>query len=655
MKLRAPAVPLITVDPYFSIWSPANKLTDTPTCHWTSKPNSMLGLVTVDGESYRFMGVSDHSVIKQTSLDIDALNTVYTFETEKVKITAAFMTPLFPDELELLSRPVSYLKLSSQSLDGRKHEVSFSVSISEELCLDKAGQADVEAFNVELDGIKCMRMGNNEQKPLNRSGDDVRIDWGYVYLAIKGTNSDVKTEKVTYTRAKTDPKKEPEKAELCSLTASCNGEALVMFAYDDIKSIEYFGEKLTSWWNRDGMTVEMALEKAVTGYTSYVKRAREFSDRMFIDACKAGGEQYAELLSLAYRQVIAAHKLACGPEGELLFISKECFSNGCAATVDVSYPSIPMFLYYNPELIKGMMRPIFKYAASDAWEFDFAPHDVGQYPLLYGQAYGPHYPKTGPNELSMQMPVEECGNMLIMAAAVAVAQGNTSFVKDHIETLEGWAEYLMKYGQDPGNQLCTDDFAGHLAHNCNLSLKAMMGLAGLSIIFKMMGAKRKSAMYIKKAKEMAKIWCETAANGDGSYKLAFDREGTFSMKYNAVWDKLFCTEVFPSEVIQSELASNFRHFNAYGMPLDNRSTYTKSDWIVWTATMCESDDDFRRYIAPLWLAYNNSTSRVPMTDWYYTDTAIHQHFQHRTVQGGLFIKLLEKSFREKALLYLKRK
>ncbi len=612
----------------------------------------MLGLVTIDGETFRFMGVSDDAPIKQTDIDINALETIYTFETENVKVKAHFMTPLLPDDLDLLSRPVSYLKLSSCSKDGKKHDVSYKVSISEELCLDFAGQNEVETFDVEIDGAKCMRMGNKEQKVLNRSGDNVRIDWGYVYLAIKGADADVNAGKVTYTRVPKDARTPAENAELNSLTATASGDTLVLFAYDDIKSINYFGDQLVSWWNKDGMTIEMAIEKAITGYMSLSKRAKEFSERMFIDACKAGGEQYAELLSLAYRQAIAAHKIAVDTEDQLLFISKECFSNGCAATVDVSYPSIPMFLYYNPELVKGMMRPIFKFAASDAWEFDFAPHDAGQYPLVTGQVYG-LIRETGKQQLHMQMPVEECGNMLVMAAAVAVAQGNTSFVKDHLETLEMWAKYLIENGQDPGNQLCTDDFAGHLEHNCNLSLKAIMGLAGLSIIFTMTGAKRKAAAYMKKAKEMAAIWCKTASNGDGSYRLAFDREDTFSMKYNAVWDKLFGTNIFPAEVMQSEVLSNFAHFNAYGMPLDNRSAYTKSDWIVWTATMCASDDDFRRYIAPLWLSYHNSSSRVPMTDWYYTDTAIHTHFQHRSVIAGLFIKLLEKNFNEKAQRVLK--
>ena len=659
MKLRAPAVPLITVDPYFSVWSTADRLTDKPTTHWTDRssplaraeypneghrPNSMLGLVTVDGATYRFMGVSDHPVIKQTDLDIDALSTVYTFENDEVTVKAAFLAPILPNDLELISRPVNYLKLTYSARDGKKHDVSFSVSVSEEICLNKAGQSPVVRENVEFT-VPCMRMGNSEQNVLNRSGDDIRIDWGYFYLAVKGEGANVKADTVDYYRA-AKPRTEVEKSSLNSLTAMANGEALILFAYDDIKSIRYFGAELSSYWNKDGETITEAMDKALASYDKLVKKCKEFSDKLYLDAVKAGGEKYADILSLAFRQVFAAHKLAVDTEGEIIWVSKECFSNGCAVTVDVSYPSIPIFIHYNPELVKGMMRPIFKYAASDAWEYDFAPHDVGQYPIVEGQVYGLDR-ETGILKYEKQMPVEECGNMLVMAAATCIAQGNTSFVRDHIETLEQWAQYLIKYGQDPENQLCTDDFAGHLAHNCNLSLKAIVGLAGLSIIFTMLGAKRKAKEYMKKAEDMADIWSVTADNGDGSYKLAFDREGTYSMKYNAVWDKLFGTRLFAPELIRSEVLSNFSHFGTYGMPLDNRSLYTKSDWLVWTATMCTTDDEFRAYIAPLWQAYHKSPTRVPLTDWYDTETGLMIGFQHRTVQGGLFIKLMEKDFREK--------
>ena len=234
--------------------------------------------------------------------------------------------------------------------------------------------------------------------------------------------------------------------------------------------------------------------------------------------------------------------------------------------------------------------------------------------------------------------------MLVMEAASAIALGgDVSFAKEHWDVLSGWVRYLEKYGEDPENQLCTDDFAGHLAHNCNLSIKAIVGVACFGILNRFAGDEEAYAHYLAEAKEMALSWAKRASNGDGSYRLAFDRPGTFSMKYNAVWDKLFGTEIFPSEVLSSELFTNFKHINAYGMPLDNRSDYTKSDWLVWTATLLRDEDDFERFIEPLWQAYHHTESRVPLTDWYFTTTAKQRGFQNRTVQGGLFIRLLEAS------------
>ena len=222
----------------------------------------------------------------------------------------------------------------------------------------------------------------------------------------------------------------------------------------------------------------------------------------------------------------------------------------------------------------------------------------------------------------------------------------------HLDVLEQWVKYLLDNGRDPENQLCTDDFAGHFAHNCNLSLKAIMGIAGLGIIYGMIGNKRDERKYIKIARDMALDWAKRASNGDGSYRLAFDKPDTFSMKYNIVWDKLFGTQIMPKSVIASEVASYYRHMQTYGLPLDNRKPYTKSDWLVWTATLAEDRRDFENFIEPMWNAFNSTPSRVPMTDWYFTLTSQHvsynsksdkmeKSFRNRTVQGGLFIKLLE--------------
>ena len=631
MKLRAPAVPLITVDPYFSVWAPHEILNYREPEHWTRSKNDVIGRVFVDGEEYSFLGYNRNiKKIKQVSLDITALSTKAAFENDKIKLFVTFTTPALPDDYKLLTRPVSYMSVKYEKKDSSVNNVSFKVMIGDSLCLNKRKEAPVVIEEKKIDGITAVSIGNETQNPLNKCGDDIRIDWGYAYLAVTGdakfTTDDFRTKLVSL-EADAEP----------------SVEKLFMFAYDDLgASINYFGKKLGSYWNKDGMTIEEAIAEAAADYESVINRCDEFSADMYEKAYAAGGEKYAELLSLAYRQVIAAHKLAVDDNGDILYISKECFSNGCAATVDVSYPSIPLYLYYNTELIKGMLRPIYKFAASDAWKYDYAPHDAGRYPLVTGQVYGLNR-ETGELKHHMQMPVEECGNMIIMEANVAIADGNADFAKAHFDTLKSWCEYLIKYGDDPENQLCTDDFAGHLAHNCNLSLKAIMGIAGMSILSDMLGNKEDSEKYLAIAKEKAKSWCERAENPDGSYKLTFDKEGTFSMKYNMVWDKIWGTGIFDEKVFKKEIASNLTKINEYGMPLDSRCDQTKSDWLVWTATMAKTQSDFKKFIAPLWKFYNDTPDRLAMTDWYDTVSGTQIGFIHRTVQGGLYIKMLDES------------
>ena len=458
MILRPPSVPLITVDPYFSVWSPANRLTDTQTVHWTGKPNTIVGTAVIDGESYRFMGKlnrrDDSKTLTQVSCNCDALSTYYTFEGAGVTLSLTFMTPLFMDDLDIMTRPVSYLKTEVKSNDGNKHSVKVKISVSEEICLNYRGEDEVVTEEVASDSFAGVKIGSVKQPVLAVSGDDIRINWGYFYLAVNSGKAYAEKVASPFIPHRHDEKapegfKEemtfvPAEADLCT---ACAPSALFTFSYDDVKSIEYFGDKLPSYWNKDGKTIVKAIEEAYADYDCLTKKAKEFSDKLFLDATRAGGEKYAEICELAYRQAIAAHKVAVDNDGKVLFISKECFSNGCAATVDVSYPSIPLFLIYNPELVRGMMRPIYKYARTPGWVFDFAPHDCGQFPLVHGQVYAD-------NHIEGQMPVEECGNMLVMAASVCIASGDTKFAEENLDLLEAWVKYLEAHGDDPENQLC---------------------------------------------------------------------------------------------------------------------------------------------------------------------------------------------------------
>lgn len=631
MQLRAPAVPLITSDPYFSIWSMTDTLTEDHTRHWTGVCQRLLGKAVIDGVSYRFMGLDDSlPPLKQTNLDINALSTKYRFAAGGIELDVVFTSPLLPDDLRLVSAPVTYVAVRARSTDGAPHRTEISLTVGGEICLNRAYEFPTRFDQVEIPGVTCGRVGSTVQKPLTRAGDNLRINWGYAYLASNAPGAEAAAVEThgEYGTPSHD-------MTVCAPVETDGTPALFVIAYDDVQALEYFRRPVYAYWKKDGTSIDRLIAEAFDRYDERYAACEAFSEKMRKDATAAGTEKYADLLVLAYRQSMAAHKLCCDEEGRILFISKENFSNGCAATVDVTYPSIPLFLLYNPELVKGMLRPVFRYAESDVWFYNFAPHDVGTYPLLNGQVYSDG---TCPGS---QMPVEECGNMLIATAAAAVAEKDASFALEHWDSLRRWCDYLLKEGLYPKNQLCTDDFAGHLANNCNLALKAIMGVASFGILCRMTNRRAEADDLTAKARSMAEEWLKSAAREDGAFRLAFDRPDSFSMKYNAVWDMVFGTGIFPDDAFRKETAS-YVHLrsNRYGLLLDNRAAYTKSDWLVWSATLSHSREEFEKLVERLWLAYHESPSRVPLTDWYDTATGKQVGFQNRSVQGGLFIKLL---------------
>jgi len=228
-----------------------------------------------------------------------------------------------------------------------------------------------------------------------------------------------------------------------------------------------------------------------------------------------------------------------------------------------------------------------------------------------------------------------------------VAQGNWHLAEEYWPQLTKWVDYLQAKGLDPENQLSTDDFAGHLAHNANLSIKAIEGIAAYSQMATKLGKAELGQQYAAAAKQMASQWQGMALEGD-HYKLAFDKPGTWSQKYNLVWDSLLDLNLFPASVRKTEIAFYLEHLNRYGLPLDNRADYTKLDWELWTATLTEDATQFTALIGPIGKWLNETPSRVPLTDWYDSKTGAMFHFQARSVVGGVFIKALaDKNLREK--------
>lgn len=792
-QLRAPAYPLVTHNPYQSIWSMGNELNSSATKHWTGKAHSLTGIVKVDGELYRFLGIDskaylsitptsdevaysasysenkpsgnwttidyddsswekgqapfgdnekagtlwesddlwfrrtfdlentnlktlylklrhddnikvylngekiydfkgwndtykyipiDEGVIQnlkkennvlaihikntaggrwldaglvteapsmanvaihkaeQTDVTLHATQTIYTFDAGKTELAVTFTSPFLLDNLEILSRPISYLSVKVRSKDKKEHKVQLYLGVSSSLAVNSPAQK-VEAWQYNKNDLNILKVGTTEQPVLQKKGDDVRIDWGYAYVAAPsaGTVQYISAANKAIARF-VNTNKKPVQNEMSGKNLMLNTiadlgkvgeqqkEQVFMLGYDELYSVQYFDSKLKPWWKKEGDAMEEVLAESFEAYKNIIEKCKAFDAKLYKEAKLAGGKKYADLCVLAYRQSIAAHTLLEAPNGDLLFLSKENNSNGSINTVDLSYPSSPLFLIYNPDLVKGMLNGIFYYSESGRWKKPFPAHDLGTYPIATGQTYGE------------DMPVEEAGNMIILTAAIAMQEGNAKYAEEHWPILTVWANYLLENGFDPVNQLSTDDFAGHLARNANLSVKAIIALGSYGKLAGMLGKTDVEEHFTSTARKMAKDWMKLADDGD-HYTLAFEKQGTWSQKYNLVWDEILGLDVFPDAVPQKEIRYYLTKQNEYGLPLDSRESYTKSDWIIWTATLAENEADFKALVAPIWKYANETPDRVPLSDWHDTKTARRMNFKARSVVGGYFMKLLK--------------
>jgi hypothetical protein len=766
---QAPAYPLLTNNTYFSVWSFTNKLNESPTRHWTGKPQSLEGIINVDGIRYRFLGqevkpylpvvdptgakpefkyttdapagtwmesnyddqswksaaapfgdnestaktswntddiylrkdfvvktlptekmflklshddnvvvylngksiyektgwvqdyiyipvdrenlklghntlaihvkntaggrhidadlvtqpVMDDSMLlaKQTSVAVEATRTIYNFVCGGVNLNVTFLSPLLLKDVALTERPISYINYVIKSADGKKHMVRLNFTASSTLAVNTPDQP-VTGTQQSVNGLSILKAGSVEQPVLKKKGDDLRIDWGYLYVAVPQTY-----------KAQQLLKKSGTMIDLSTdldfgTVAAAPVTKHIIVGYDDSDPIQYFQQNLKPLWKKSNDSkFSDQLVIAEAQFPDILKRCIAFDADLSAKTFKAGGVEYAALCKLAYRQSIAAHRIVRAPNGEILFMSKENFSNGSINTVDITYPSAPQYLIYNPELLKGMLNGIFYYSESGKWKKPFPAHDLGTYPLANGQTYGE------------DMPVEEAGNMLILTAAIVKADGNLNYAKKHWDIMTVWSEYLLNEGFDPEKQLCTDDFAGHLAHNTNLSVKAIVALGAYAQMAEKLGMKDVSAKYRKAALEMAGKWTQLADAGD-HYALVFKDNSTWSQKYNLIWDKLLKLNLFPKEVYTKEVAYYLTKQNDFGLPLDSRKTYTKSDWIMWTATLTDNSADFQRFVKPVYRYASQTESRVPISDWHETTNGKMVGFQARSVVGGYFIKLL---------------
>ncbi|KAK4211121.1 hypothetical protein QBC37DRAFT_20642 [Rhypophila decipiens] len=654
---RPPAVPLAVRSPYLNTWlqcgSDCTLAGDWPR-FWTNQIQGWEGLVGVDGEVYAWLGgAPGFKAANQTSLEYTSTKSIFTFDIAgKVTLTVTFFSPVYPDDLGRQSLQFSYIAVKAKSSDGSSHKVQIYMDVSAEFASGDLSQ--VINWETKTSGnLTYHRFYRANKSQFAESGEIA--SWGDWYLTT-GTDSGL-----TYHIGQ-DNEVRANFANKTVLpnTIDSNFRAVndnwPVFAFshdvgsvktDEVERLFTLGLIQDQVINFAGQSGQLAavpglwqsfyqddISAVVAFYNDYghaTSVCQRLDGQIKTDSESTAGQDYSTITTLSVRQTFGALQFAGTGSKPYVFL-KEISSNSDIQTVDVIFPALPIFMYLNATLTRYLLDPLFENQESGAYPNKYAEHDLGTFPVAKGYPAGNDEP----------MPLEECGNMIIMSLAYAQRAGDVDYLKAHFAKLSQWAEFLVEDSLIPANQLSTDDFAGTLANQTNLAIKGIIGLKAMSQIASLTKNEDK---WGQTAVDYLAKWKVLAINNDTTTPhttLSYGDKASHGLLYNIYADKLLSLNFIDQEIY--DMQSNFYPTVAleYAVPLDTRHTWTKSDWQLFAAAVA-SDSTKKMFISKMaaWIG-RTSTNRA-MTDLYDAGSGAYPEggpvFVARPVVGGTFALL----------------
>ncbi len=666
--VRPPAIPLAVKSPYLNTWLAADNTSGTWPTFWTGRITAMLGIIRVDGESFLFFGSEPAlpsslpyalPTMREVSVEITATKSTFVLRNAGVELSLTFFSPIEPGDLARQSRPLSYISAQVRSLDGTDHAVSVYLDISGEWAsADSNSTIAWSADQYQAGPSKYVSLNYARSAPQVLGENADTAEWGSIVWSSQSTPSltwqisqDSATRAQYITNGKltnTSDTNQPRRIndnwpvfgfanDFGTVGRRSSTDFVISIGHVREPAVSYLGTNLEPLWKSYYADWHAMVGAFHNDYRAAVQRGAALDAKIKGDATRAGGPKYAAVCALGLRQAYAGTELVTGPDGKPWAFLKEISSDGNVSTIDVTYPCMPVFVYLDPQYLGLILAPILSYVENNNYPKLFAPHDLGSsYPNASGHLNG---------QGEEDMPVEETANMLLMAGAYlsripSVQRG--PYVSAHYKIFKQWADYLVENALDPGNQNQTDDFTGFIAHSVNLALKGILAIGAMGQMAGYAGNSADAAAYTATAKSYISQWVAKGTDSSGKHlKLAYDQEGTWSLKYNGYPDRLLHLGLIPSSVAATEAAWYLTRVNTYGIPLDIRHTYTKDDWEMWAAGWLKQFPEVgAALIEGVWSTANSAGKRVPMSDW--TDTVTPNPpggFQARPVVGGFFALL----------------
>ncbi|CAG7938923.1 unnamed protein product [Penicillium nalgiovense] len=749
--LTPPVIPLVVRNPYLSTWL-ANAR-DAPWSKWpmfytgeevglslmAHLPSQKTVYPLLGKPHESFDGKSDYKTKfpKYLGLNYDASTTNLTYHIDTgtgnpLDITVSFLSPITPTSTLRQSIPASYVTIDVQG----DVDVSIYMDVDGRWVSGDTGSKikwEIDNLKTEHEGLTLKRWQVQRENELLLSEIRDRAEWGTLHFTgpcdakfQSGYATDVRRGFASSgtLRNTNDNKSRPirDRAPVFAFSKSFHlGHSSKIYddsvtftlAFIQVPVVQYASSRgltmMRPLWEAWYPTTEELLSFHYTDYAAASSLASNYSQQVADDAYLSGADDYVDIVALSARQVMGATTFSGTPDDPILFL-KEISSNGNFQTIDVIFPAFPFFLYTNPRWLAYLLEPLIEHMLSGQYPNKYAMHDLGT-----------HFPNaTGhPDGRDEYMPVEECGNILIMGLAIvnslryedptaassiwstqglpsSSSKGETSglfplrdlqvvsgiahqdskwgggskgqhqaekWVKRSYRLWKQWTGYLVEFSLEPANQLSTDDFAGWLALQTNLALKGIVGINAMSKIAEVAGHDADAAYFKKVASDYIAKWEEFGMSRDGSHaKLAYDWYGSWTTIYNLYADAQLCFHLdntdtdspgfVPRHIYQKQ--SVWYHYvrQKYGLPLDSRHLYTKTDWEFFS--MAVASKPVRTEILESVAQWVNETSTDrPFTDLHNTEGDggfPGPNFFARPVIGGHFAFLaLERACGGKAM------
>ncbi|KAK8159186.1 hypothetical protein IWX90DRAFT_488683 [Phyllosticta citrichinensis] len=624
-----PSFPLAVKNPYLSAWLPGNQAANLPSAQpefWHANALNWSVIARVDGTTYNLFGVpspeDDTQSATVVSGSFTSTRSTFDLTAGDASISLEFFSPVSPNNLPRQSLPFSFLTVTASGRNG----ATPSVQVYSDIDDTWTGQSASSTFNQTTTGATHVwQVRSNNQ--VTYSEVDQMAGWGEAVYAARadsfqsGPASTVRSQFVS-SGALTNATSDWSSGSVVGLafdlgTVSSSASAVYAIGYVREDAINYRGTPYTGYYRAANPNTVGAASHFLDIYDDAVSEADSFDAKIRTVGDSSGGSNYTAILELSVRQIFSGIDVTV--DGSTLDTSapyafiKEISSNGNLNTIDIIFPSFPFLYEFAPNLIKLLLNPVLAYLESGAYPNPYMIHDLGT-----------HYPNaTGHDDgLDEAMPIEESGNLLILALAYQTATGDTSWASTHATLFKKYADYLVDNGLYPTNQLSTNDGLGAFTNMTNLGVKAAVGLTAY-------GKLTSQANYTATGQSFAQaIWGgnETTSDGLGSEVSSATGQSYFTTTYsdsswflvfNVYPDMLFDLATFPNATYTATSSFYPSVRGVAGVAIDGAVKWGKTDWQIWTAATVDADAQ-ALFVNDLYALIANGKNTGPFGDRYWT-------------------------------------